>query len=223
LPPPAPGVSQAIGNSELYSFAVPPQQPLDYTQQLQRSTRLLADATAQRTFSFSRQSMLLYTPNASVFRQYPSPATLSGLRAPVLVAVGTLDPNTPHGLGGWFTAGIRRANTAGIQGQPAARLLTVPWAAHGLFAANSPCVNGVLAKYVSSWGGVLDAACLDELPVPDFGGCSAKSAQLAKTWFGSEDMWNQGGDLPPAYCTAPTPQAPTPQPAAQSDKCECCC
>ena len=186
------GLSLVRGASELYSFASPdnplggggPPPPLSFAHQVLRSRRLLADAGPELAVSFARSvsQWPLYTPNPATHRRY---ATLpEGL--PALLMVGTLDPQTPHGLGAWFQRGLG--------GPTAIRRLTVPWAAHGTVNPLYPCSFGIATAFFKDPGTPVDAGCLARVLAPDFDGAENATQALSRQAFGTPDLWNGAGD-----------------------------
>ena len=208
-PPPPPGAPRAtdyafgmainIGASEVYSYAPAAGQALAYEQQVLLSSRVLADATVELLVSYARLTWPLYTPNATYYRKFAAPTV------PVLVIVGTLDPNTPHGNGPWFQSGLGAH----------VKLVTVPFAAHGTLAFGADCANGIILDFLLSFGAQLDTACLATIPVPDFDGVTADGKTIAAEYFGAGvTLWN--GPLvpsPPSPPVPPSPPAPSPTPA----------
>lgn len=195
-------LSVIIGSSEVYSFAGAPggSGGLSYAEQVTLTSRVLADATPQTLVAFARDgpsgdgsgAVPRYAPNPATYMRIATPSV------PTLVLVGTLDPNTPHGLGPWLVAGLG-ANAA---------LVTVPYSAHGTVAYNAPCANSIAFNFLLAYGSVraadVDTSCLASIPVPDFDGVSADTQALSRTLYGTPDLWNTGGPLPTAT-PSPTP------------------
>lgn len=197
------GLGAIIVMSELYSFA-PAGRELTYTEQVFRTGRLLATATPELMFgrlTASFKAPYTYTPDPTVYRKYANaPYT------PIVVLVGTLDPNTEHGLGARLAAGL------GVN----ARLVTVPYQAHGTFNAEDPCVLAFVEDWLSSFGTISVAGlqeCVDAAPAPDFDGCAEKSRELALQMFGTRDLWNSASNgelMPECGNTPPPPPLPAP-------------
>lgn len=188
-------LSIIIGSSEVYSFAGGPGGPLGltYSEQVNRTARLFADASPQLVLSFARDvsKVPLYTPHPSTYRQFAHPSV------PVLVLVGTLDPNTPHGLGPWFVNGLGSNAT----------LVTVPYSAHGTVAYNAPCVNSIAFTFLLAFGASApNTTCLTTIPAPDFDGLTSDVQALSLTYFNTTNLWNDEPPIPPFN---PTP-SPTP-------------
>lgn len=193
------GLAVLIGSSEVYSYAGGPGGPggVPFNQQANQTSRQLTDATPQTLLSFARDGgstpIARYTPNPATAMKFASP------KVPVLVLVGTLDPNTPHGLGPWIVDGLGSN----------ARLLTVPYSAHGTVNYQAPCVNSIAFNFLLAFGSTsaadVDTSCMSTIQAPDFDGRLDATQQLAKTYYGTTDLWNAGGPIP-------TP-SPTPAPA----------
>ena len=174
------GLSLLIGTSELYSYAVPPAAPLTYEQQVAQSTRRLSSAGVELLVSYARDvsKVPLYPPHPAIYRRFAI------LKAPLLMLVGTLDPQTPHGLGRWFAAGLG----------PNTRLVTVPFAAHGTLNPGDPCVLEMVSDYLTSFGArTANASCLERRSPPDFEGLTKDVQGTARDAFGTDDLWNVGG------------------------------
>lgn len=185
------GLGSIIVMSELYTFAAA---GLSYSEQVFRTGRLLATATPELMFGRLTnvfKKPVTYTPDPAYYMRYASvPST------PIVVLVGTLDPNTEHGLGVRFAAGLGRN----------ARLFTIPYQAHGTFNPESPCVLAFVQSWLKSFGTIpVDEfeACLAATPPPDFDGCTEKSQTLSMQMFGTADLWNMGDDAP--ACNGPHP------------------
>eukprot|EP00762_Andalucia_godoyi_P006031 ANDGO_00105.mRNA.1 hypothetical protein PPTG_15474 len=175
-----------IGASEVYSFASgpvgSPGGPMSYDQQVYETGRVFADASPQLVVSRIRRVLPLYTPDPSTYKKFASPSM------PVLVMVGTLDPNTPHGLGRWFVDGLG----------PSATLVTIPFSAHGTVAYNAPCANAIAFSFLFSFGSVMpDMSCLNTIPVPDFDGVTVDIQQMSQLYFGTTNLWNDVPLIPP--------------------------
>jgi pimeloyl-ACP methyl ester carboxylesterase len=198
------GLSLVRGASELYSLANGsnpagggasggPPPPLSWTEQKARSHRLLADAHPELDVSYGRNMSQwpLYTPNPATHARY---ATLPD-KLPALLMVGNLDPQTPHGLGIWFQRGLGGAS--------AIKMLTVPFAAHGTVNPIYPCSFGIASAFFKDPTAHVDTRCLAQIPTPDFDGVQNRTKDLALRAFGTVDLWNSAGALPP-----PTPTPP---------------
>lgn len=193
------GVATSIGASELYSFS---SDPLDYTRQVQRSSRMFADAGVEMLLAFARNvtDMPLYAVNSSVYLKFADPL------CPVLILVGTYDANTENGLGFWFQQGLG----------PKAQLLNVPFNSHVTLAIDNPCVDGIVMEFFNSLGTSYDASCLDEVPAPDWDGSSQAAQDYSLSIFGTSDLWNDGYAVDaPANLTCVS--------VVVSDDCDCDC
>jgi pimeloyl-ACP methyl ester carboxylesterase len=193
------GLSVIISSNEFYSYAggVGGPNGMSYSQQVNQTARLLADATPQTMAAFARDSgsgVPRYTPNAATAMKVAQPSV------PLLITVGTLDANTPQGMGLWL------ANALGSN----ARLLTIPYATHGTVSPASPCVTNIALNFLLSFGAIsaagVDSSCLSTLSPPDFDGQLQATQQLSQTFFGTTDLWNAGGPIPTA---SPTPAPST--------------
>jgi len=139
------------------------------------SSRLFAPSGASMSVEYSRtKGWPLYNPNPATFRRFAQPDI------PVIILSGTLDPNTPHGLGTWFQMGLG----------PNATLVTVPYAAHGTVNPDAPCVLALAAEFLGSFGKSLNTSCLNTIPVPDFEGDRPETAALSMHYFDTTALWN---------------------------------
>jgi pimeloyl-ACP methyl ester carboxylesterase len=171
------GLGMNIAISELYSFAG--KEALTYDQQL-----LLTG----RAFSSDGGLSNAYAIYVSNFPQYPhNPQTylkFANTDKPILILVGTLDPNTEQGLGPWFQQGLGTNHT---------QLITVPYATHGTVAYDAPCVDSISAQFIGSLGKAkLNTTCLNSLVPPDFDGSNNDTQDLSMQYFGTRDLWNDG-------------------------------
>eukprot|EP00048_Salpingoeca_helianthica_P020113 m.4878 g.4878 ORF g.4878 m.4878 type:complete len:578 (-) comp4409_c1_seq1:33-1766(-) len=187
-------LASIIGSSELYT--INPNDTQTYAAQVVRTAQVFADASPQLVVSLARESLPLYTPNNATYLKFAQPTM------PVLITVGTLDPNTPHGLGVWLRDALG----------PKAQLVTIPYSAHGTLAYNAPCANSIILNFLLAFGAANpDTSCVSTVPVPDFDGLSSDTHELAKTLFNTTNLWN---DNPPI--TPFPPPAPPPGPATAS-------
>ena len=111
------GISVAIGSSEVYSFAEAPYMAATYDEQSFASQRTFATAGVELLLSHARdvEGFPTYVPDPRTYRKFAQPTM------PLQLLVGTLDPQTPYGLGPWFADGLGDASS----------LVTVPYATHG--------------------------------------------------------------------------------------------
>jgi pimeloyl-ACP methyl ester carboxylesterase len=172
------GLGVNIAVNELYSFQ-PKNQSITYKEQVFLTNVMFADGGGQLTNSYA-----LYESN---FPSYPhNPNTylkFANVSVPVLILVGTLDPNTIQGLGLWFHNGL--GNTS--------QLITVPYATHGTANPGAPCVDGIITEFFATLGTAqLDTSCLNDLVPPDFDGSEAQTQSLSQEYFGTTDLWNNG-------------------------------
>ena len=117
-----------------------------------------------------------YTPSSITAEKYATPTV------PVLVLVGTLDPQTPHGLGSWYASRLG----------PMAHRVTVPYAAHGTTNPQDMCVLTMVADYLGSFGhAAANTSCLVGRDAPDFEGALPDTQQIAMGWFGTPALWGQ--------------------------------
>jgi hypothetical protein len=133
------GLSVTIGASEVFSYAVPPAKPGTYADLVVSSQKAFATGGVELLIAHTRDvdGFPTYVPDARTYRKFASP------KMPLKVLVGTLDPQTPFGLGKWFVDGLGLEQDA---------LVAVPWAVHGTvsegiesagvgaFRARRPCV-----------------------------------------------------------------------------------
>ena len=186
VPPPNPadyslGLAMAVATSELYSFA-PPGQELDYDFQVRYTGRLFASAGVQLSVSYgiSVDHWPRYTVNPTVFRKFAKPTM------PVLILVGTMDPNTEYGLGSVFQEGLS-------EGNPSANVVlgTVPYANHGTLEPDAYCVQSIILPFLKSFGAQpANLTCLSQLPCPDFEGAQAATQNYSTSIFGVPNLWN---------------------------------
>jgi pimeloyl-ACP methyl ester carboxylesterase len=183
------GVSINIGASELYSFA-PPDQQLTYQEQVNRTGQLFGTASPELILSYAIENGFpRYTPNPAYYKKFAQ------LQQPTKILVGTLDPNTPHGLGVWLQNAYGNNN---------AELITVPYSAHGTVNPEDPCVLNFVTDWLCSFDQQpLNKSCLAHIPAPDFSGAAATTKAVAKSLFGSGSLWDT------SVSSAPTP-VPTP-------------
>lgn len=104
---------------------------------------------------------------------------------PVLILVGTLDPNTNQGLGPWFRDGLRGGSSSSD-----VSLLVVPYSAHGTLNQDAICVDTITSAFINSLGTNYDSSCLSDLVAPDFEGTQTSSQDLSEDLFGTRDLWN---------------------------------
>jgi hypothetical protein len=100
-----------------------------------------------------------------------------------LILVGSLDPQTPQGLGVWFQNGLGKN----------AKLVTVPYALHGTLDPSNPCVISIATQFFASQGAGFDSSCLKSIQSPDFDGSEEEAQQISLQAFGTTDLWNNGG------------------------------
>ena len=143
------GAAVAIGASEVFSFAAPdggnasddaPHPPPSYAQLEASSQRVFATAGVELLVAHARDvdALPLYAPDARTYRRFARPAALNGgAGLPLAVLVGTLDPQTPFGLGPWFVRGL------GLSTGDA--LVAVPYATHGTVGSGDACVLNMAA------------------------------------------------------------------------------
>jgi hypothetical protein len=117
------GLAVTIGASEVFSYALPPAQPAAYADLVVSSQKVLATGGVELLISHARDvdNFPTYAPDARTYRKFASPTM------PLRLLVGTLDPQTPFGLGKWFVDGL---------GLPKDSLVAVPWAVHGTVRCN---------------------------------------------------------------------------------------
>jgi pimeloyl-ACP methyl ester carboxylesterase len=188
------GVAAVIGSSEVYSFS---QNPMSWDEQVSFTARQYADASPQFVVARARRVIPLYTPNPATYRKFARPT------APVLIMVGTLDPNTPHGLARWFADGLG----------PSATVVSVPFAAHGTLSYDAPCAISIIMGHLLNFGSISpDLTCLNSIAVPDFDGVSSKTQQMSQQYFNTTNLWNDNPIIPPF----PAPSPPTPCPSSSS-------
>lgn len=192
------GYAVNIGVSELYSFAPT---PLSYSQQVTQTARQMSDGSAQFVTSYASDvsSFPHYEVNPATYRTFASP------NVPVLILVGTLDPNTENGLGYYFQSGLGSSAT----------LLSIPYSAHGCISYDTPCVNSIALSFFVSLGQSYNTSCLTTSPdytIPDFDGVLQSTKDLSMQYFGTEFLWNNEED--------PMTHSPTPAPT-QNEKSSC--
>ena len=151
--------------------------------QVAQTARLFATGGVETLVSFALDATPApggfprYTPVAATHRKFATPAV------PLYVLVGTLDPQTPHGLGAWYARGLG----------PKATLVTVPYAAHGTTNPDDPCVLNMVADFLLAFGEApMNTTCVAREPAPDFGGAHTGTKQVALQAFGVTDLWNSG-------------------------------
>jgi hypothetical protein len=196
------GYAVNIGVSELYSFS---STPLNYSQQVTQTSRQMSDGSAQFVTSFASDvsSYPHYEVNPATYRTFASP------NVPVLILVGTLDPNTEHGLGYYFQSGLGSNAT----------LLSIPYGTHGAISYDTPCVNSIVLSFFLSLGQSYDTSCLTTSPdftAPDFNGVLQSTKDLSMHFFGTEFLWNNQND-PYLVTNSPT-SAPSPLPLPCNDE-----
>lgn len=172
------GLAINIGASELYSFA---RFPLNYPMQVQRSSRMFADAGVEMLIAYARNvtQLPLYQVNSSIYMKFAVP------EVPVLILVGTYDANTENGLGFWLQQGLGNKSI----------LLNVPYNSHVTLAPDAPCVDGIVLQFFASLGTSFDASCLTLISAPDWDGSSTTAQQYSLSIFGTTDLWNDGNTL----------------------------
>lgn len=191
------GVANNIGISELYSFS-PLDQQLTYSEQVNRTGRLFATAGPELILSYAiSNGFPRYTPNATYYKQFAT------LQQPTKILVGTLDPNTPHGLGVWLQNAY----------DGKAELITVPYSAHGTVNPSDLCVLNAVTDWLSGFAQhPMNTTCLAEIPAPDFDGAEASTQAVAKSQFGGTGvLWDTGN----ASAPTPTPTQPAPPSASR--------
>lgn len=179
-----------VAANELYSSAAA---PLTYAQQLNFSARLFADqgplaiALAREPGNGAR-----YTPNATSYGKYPN------ISAPILITVGTLDTNTPHGFGVWL-----RKNLGSN-----ANLVTLPNMGHGTLGPGRDCANAVISSFLLAFGAVAvpDLSCVPNIPLQDYDGLTPAAVNISLANFGTDNLWNDN----PRILPSPSPSPPTP-------------
>jgi pimeloyl-ACP methyl ester carboxylesterase len=162
------GAAVNIAVSEVYSYS---KSPLDYTRQVQRSSRMFADSGVELMISYARNvtEFPIYQVNPSVYMKFFQP------KVPVLILVGTYDANTENGLGAWFQEGLGSMAT----------LLNVPYNSHVTFSYDNPCVNNIILDFFESLGTSYDASCLQDIPNPDWDGSSQEVQDYSYQLFGT--------------------------------------
>ncbi|KAI9007744.1 Alpha/Beta hydrolase protein [Hyaloraphidium curvatum] len=167
------GLAVVLGASELYTYAN--NTDMTYAAQVNRTARMLTDAGPQLSVSLARETVPRYNPDPRVFKRYAKPTM------PVMILAGTLDPNTPQGLGPWFRDGLGNAT-----------LVTVPYAAHGTLEPTALCVGSIAFPFLLSFGAVRPGtACLANITAPDFQGDSQQTKLASRQFFGTTDVWNE--------------------------------
>lgn len=169
------GLGTNIMVNELYSFGTSSVQTLTYDQQLVATGRVLSTGCGELAHSYAKYKFPWpkYTPNPETYLKFASPTY------PVLILVGTLDSNTENGLGKWFKDGLGSFAT----------LLHVPYANHGTFAYDAPCVDSIVVEFFSTKGVLGDTSCLNDLLPPDFDGSENITQELSKKYFGTSYLW----------------------------------
>eukprot|EP01040_Poterioochromonas_malhamensis_P011488 gene11488-12524_t len=185
------GLGMNLGANELYSFEG--NNSLTYDQQVLLTNRLFATGGGELSVSYAIYESKLpsYKPNPSTYKKF------ANITIPVLILVGTLDPNTIQGLGFWYKQGLGNSTT----------LVTVPYAVHGTVNPDATCVNQMAADFINSLGqGSINTTCLNSLQPPDFDGSEASTQSYSLHYFNTTDLWNNGNqrDLPPSTSTCPT-------------------
>lgn len=167
------GLAIIIGTSELYSFAG--DRALSYSNQVVQASRLFTSG-AELVVSYARDNGFpRYTPNPTTYKKFATP------NVPLLLLVGTLDPQTENGLGAWFVDGLG-AN---------ATLTTVPYAAHGTVGPSDPCVLQIATDYLLAFGTrPANTSCLASESAPDFEGSLSSTQEFSLASFGTSDLWN---------------------------------
>ena len=164
-----------------------------------QTDRLFATAGVEMLVSRARDvsKFPTYVPNAATYRKFASPTV------PLLLLAGTLDPQTPHGLGAWYAKGLGENAT----------LVTVPYAAHGTTNPDDMCVLHMVAEYLVAFGTKpANTTCLKGRHPPDFEGALPGTQDISLGAFGTADLWNTG--FPRTSNTAP-PTASTQQPPVE--------
>lgn len=194
------GLAVNIGASEVYSYGSR-SLALNYSEQVLLTSRVFADASPELQVSFARQFWPLYTPHSETYMRFARPTV------PVIVMVGTLDPNTPHGNGIWLANGLGDNAT----------LITVPFAAHGTFSPGADCPNSIISRFLLSLGKKPDTTCLSQIPPPDFGGAQNSTIRLSNEFFGTENLWPVPAT--PITTTVPTTTTTTTTAATSNGTC----
>ena len=165
--------------ADLYSRA-PAAKVLTYADQVIRSSRAMTDAGPEYTLSLARETYPVFPPSP-FYMKYANPSM------PVLVMVGTFDCNTPNGLGVYMSSGLGKN----------AQLVNVPFASHGLLsAAAMPCTSNMILSFLLGFGSnAVDATCMSEIPFPDFDGSEDATKDTSFMYFGTRDLWNDGGQI----------------------------
>lgn len=118
-----------------------------------------------------------YKVNSTTYKTFAKP------NVPVLILVGTLDPNTENGLGYYFQKGLGNQAT----------LINIPYATHGSINYNTPCINSIVSSFIQSLGTNYNTNCLIESPdiyPPDFEGKLEITKNLSYQYFGTYSLWN---------------------------------
>jgi pimeloyl-ACP methyl ester carboxylesterase len=180
-----------VGASEVYT--INPRDTQTYAAQVNRTAQVFADASPQLILSLARERLPLYKPNNATYLKFARPTM------PVLITVGTLDPNTPHALGVWLRDALG----------PRAQLVTIPYSAHGTLAYNAPCANSIILNFLLAFGAAApNLSCLPSIPVPDFDGLTDASKQLSQQLFNTPNLWNDATPVPP-YPPQPATTCPS--------------
>ena len=170
------GLGVNIVASELYTQSSP-NVSLTYDDQLLLVSRQFSDGGGQYTNSFARDksNWPLYQPNLIS-------ESFSNTTVPVLILIGTLDPNTQFGLGPWLRDALGK-NTL---------LVEVPYATHGTLTPTDTCVQSIITEFFSSWGESVDTDCTANYVTPDFDGSGKDAQGISMYMFGTADVWNNG-------------------------------
>lgn len=185
------GLGINLGVNELYSFEG--NDSLTYDEQVLITDRLFSSGNGELSVSYAKYVSKIpsYTPYPECYLRFAK------VDVPVLVTVGTLDPNTEHGLGPWYTNGLGNTTT----------FVSVPYATHGILAYDAPCANSIIVSFLNSLGAApLDTSCLADLQAPDFDGSEEDTQQLSLQMFGTTDLWNAGQeqrDTSTTTCSCP--------------------
>ena len=183
------GAAVNIGASEVFSFAseAPAYQPPTYAQLELSSQRVFATAGVELLAAHARDvdDLPRYTPDARTYRRFANLSAASGAPGvPLKILVGTLDPQTPAGLGPWFARGL------GLD--PADAVVAVPYACHGTVGSGDQCVLDMAAAYLFAFGQApMNTTCLADIAAPDFEGTAARSTEeISMQYFGTPRLWN---------------------------------
>lgn len=189
--------------SELYSFSTT---PLNYSQQVTQTSRQMSDGSPQLIVSYAWDISKYpkYQVNSSTYRTFAKP------NVPVLILVGTLDPNTENGLGYYFQKGLGSKSI----------LLNIPYGTHGSINYNTPCINSIVLSFIQSLGTNYNTSCLVHSPdiyPPDFDGVLEITKNLSYHYFGTYSLWNTEIIFPPTL--SPTISSNTKKSSSNENTC----